>query len=84
VKEKISMEQPKLTAELAEQIINLLRDNPGVSLPLSAIADATAQPVEDLAVYLEDLAARGVVINETTPDGVDVYAFPAEYQRGTT
>jgi hypothetical protein len=80
----MSMEQPKLTAELAERIINLLRDNPGVSLPLSDIADATAQPVEDLAVYLEDLAARGIVIHATTPDGVDVYAFPAEYQRGTT
>jgi hypothetical protein len=78
------MEQPKLTAELAERIINLLRDNPGVSLTLSDIADATAQPVEDLAVYLEDLATRGIVIHETTLDGMDVYAFPAEYQRGTT
>lgn len=78
------MEQPKLTAELAERIINLLRDNPGVSMPLSDIANATAQPVEDMAVYLEDLAERGLVIQTTTPDGVDVYAFPAELQRGTT
>ena len=78
------MEQPKLTAELAERIINLLRDNPGVSLPLSDIADATAQPVENLASYLEDLAARGLVIQSTTPDGVDVYTFPAELQRWTT
>jgi hypothetical protein len=84
VKEEILMEQPKLTAELAERIINLLRDNPGVSLPLSDIADATAQPVEDLAVYLEDLAERGLVIQSTTPDGVDVYTFPSEFQRGTT
>ncbi|HEU5100660.1 MAG TPA: hypothetical protein VFU22_16635 [Roseiflexaceae bacterium] len=84
MKENISMEQPKLTAELAERIINLLRDNPGVSMPLSDIANATAQPVEDMAVYLEDLAERGLVIQTTTPDGVDVYAFPAELQRGTT
>jgi hypothetical protein len=78
------MEKPKLTAELAEQIINLLRDNPGVSMRLSAIADATAQPVEDVAVYLLDLAERGIVIAGTTPDGVDVYVFPAQLQRGTT
>jgi len=78
------MEQPKLTAQIAEQIINLLRDNPGVSQTLSDIANATAQPVEDLASYLEDLATRGLVIHSTTPDGVDVYAFPAELQRGTT
>jgi hypothetical protein len=84
VKEEIAMEQPKLTAEIAEQIINVLRDNPGVSLPLSDIADAVAQPVEDLAAYLEDLATRGLVTQSTTPDGVDVYAFPAELQRGTT
>jgi hypothetical protein len=84
MKEEMVMEQPKLTAELAERIINLLRDNPGVSLPLSDIADATAQPIENLAVYLEDLARRGLVIQSTTPDGVDVYTFPAELQRGTT
>ena len=55
-----------------ERIINLLRDNPGVSLSLSDIADAMALPVEDLAVYLEDLAARGLVIN---------YGDPAEHEQ---
>jgi DNA-binding IclR family transcriptional regulator len=78
------MEQPKLTAAMAERIVNLLRDNPGVSQTLADIADATEQPVENVAAYLEDLAGHGLVIHDTTPDGVDVYSFPAEYQRGTT
>lgn len=78
------MEQPKLTADVAERIINLLRDNPGVSFPLSDIADATAQPVADLAAYLYDLTDRGIIVHNVTPDGVDVYAFPAANQRGST
>jgi len=57
-----TMEHPKLTPERAEAIINLLRDNPGVGMPLSTIADETGLPVEDLAAYLEDLAARTMVL----------------------
>jgi hypothetical protein len=79
------MEQPQLTGDLAERIINLLRDNPGVSLTLTDISDMLAIPVEELAAHLEELSgANGPLLHDLTPDGVDVYSFPAEYQRGTT
>lgn len=39
------MERPKLTSELAERIVNLLRDNPGISMTLGDIADETDLPV---------------------------------------
>jgi hypothetical protein len=79
------MEQPQLTGELAERIINLLRDNPGVSLTLTDISDMLAIPVEELAAHLEELSeGDGPLLHDLTPDGVDVYSFPAEYQRGTT
>jgi hypothetical protein len=79
------MEQPRLTGDLAERIINLLRDNPGVSLTLGDIGDMLAIPVEELAVYLEELSTGdGPLLHDLAPDGVDLYSFPAEYQRGTT
>ena len=77
------MDEPKLTSDRAETIINLLRDNPGVSMTLADIGDETNLPVEELAAHLEDLVARGMLEAETTPDGFDVYRFPADYQSGT-
>jgi DNA-binding IclR family transcriptional regulator len=77
------MEKPKLTSDRAEQIINLLRDNPGIEMTLGDIADETNLPIEDLAAHLEDLAEHGLVEKATTVDGFDVYRFPVEYQRGT-
>ena len=77
------MEEPKLTSGRAELIINLLRDNPGVSMTLADIEDETNLPVEELAAHLVELVDHGVIEQETTPDGFDVYRFPADYQRGT-
>ncbi len=77
------MEEPKLTSGRAELIINLLRDNPGVSMTLADIEDETNLPVEELAAHLVELVDHGVLEQETTPDGFDVYRFPADYQRGT-
>jgi hypothetical protein len=78
------MEQPKLTGETADRIINLLRDNPGVSMTLSDISNMLSIPVEDLAAYLEELSGEAQpLFHEVTADGVDVYSFPAELQRGT-
>ncbi len=78
------MSDPKLTPGRAEQIINLLRDNPGVSMTLGDISDATGIPVEDLAAHLEELERHNLIFHDTTADGFDTYSFPAEYQRGTT
>lgn len=78
------MERPKLSGENAEQIINLLRDNPGVSMTLADIADETELPVEDLGAYLEELSAHNLLVHDVTPDEVDVWSFPDEYQTGTT
>ncbi|HMQ33035.1 MAG TPA: hypothetical protein PKD53_20055 [Chloroflexaceae bacterium] len=77
------MSDPKLTPGQAERIINFLRDNPGVSLTLIDLSDALKIPVEDLAAYLEDLSREGQpLVHELTPDGVDVYFYPSELQRG--
>ena len=73
----------ELTPDRAEQIINVLRNNPGVEFTLSMIADETAIPIEELAAHLEDLASRDMLIKATTTDGFDVYQFPAEFQSGT-
>jgi hypothetical protein len=79
------MEQPQLTGDLAERIINLLRDNPGVSMTLGDISDMLAIPDAELAAHLEELSGQGgPLLHDLTPDGVDVYSFPAEYQRGAT
>jgi predicted transcriptional regulator len=83
LKKEQMMERPKLTPEKAELIINCLRNNPGVSMRLSDIADGTGLPVEDIAAYMEELAERPFVVRETTPNGFDVYRFPDELQRGT-
>ena len=77
------MERPKLDGETAERIINLLRNNPGVSMPLGDIADGTELPVEDLAVYLEELTDHQHLVAETADDDVDTYRFPDNQQRGT-
>lgn len=78
------MNDPKLSSDQAEQIINLLRDNPGVSQSLSDIADATGLSIEEVAAHMVELADNGPLLHDVTPDGVDVYHFPAEYQRGST
>jgi hypothetical protein len=78
------MERPQLTPERAETIITLLRDNPGVSMTLSMIADETGLPVEDIAAYFEDLGSQEVIVKETTTDGFDTYRFAVETQTGTT
>lgn len=75
--------EPKLTPALAERIVNLLRDNPGVSLTLIDISDMLKIPVEELAAHLEDLSGENrPLIHDITPDGVDVYFYPSELQRG--
>lgn len=77
------MSEPKLTPALAERIVNLLRDNPGVSLTMIDISDMLKIPVEELAAHLEELSGENrPLIHEITPDGVDVYFYPAELQRG--
>lgn len=78
------MDQPKLTSGQAEQIINTLRDNPGVSMTLGDLADLTGIALPDLAAHLEELAGHNLVIKETAVDGFDMYRFPHEYQRGST
>jgi len=78
------MEHPQLTPARAEAIINLLRDNPGVSMTLGDISDGTGLPVEDVAAYLSDLGSSEVIVKETTPDGFDTYRFAVEFQTGTT
>lgn len=79
------MSDPKLTPAIAERIINFLRDNPGVSQTLIDISDALKIPVAELAAYLEELSGENQpLVHDLTPDNVDVYFFPAEYQRGTT
>jgi DNA-binding IclR family transcriptional regulator len=78
------MENPKLTPDRAEQIINTLRDNPGVEMTLSDIADATGLSIADLGAYLEDLTDRDMLLKRTTDDGFDVYTFPVAFQRGST
>jgi len=78
------MENPKLTPDRAEQIINTLRDNPGVEMTLSDIADATGLSIADLGAYLENLTARDMLLKRTTDDGFDVYTFPVAFQRGST
>jgi DNA-binding IclR family transcriptional regulator len=78
------MERIKLTSERAETIVNLLRDNPGVHMTLSDIADETGLPVDELAANLEDLLSHNLIISEPTDDGLDSYRFPDEFQRGTT
>ena len=78
------MEHPQLTPERAEAIINLLRDNPGVSMTLGTIADETGLPVEDVAAYFAELGSSEVIVKETTPDGFDTYRFAVEFQTGTT
>ena len=77
------MERTKLTSARAEQIINLLRDNPGITMTLADIADETEIPADELAAHLEDLLAHNLVIREVTGDDLDVYRFPDEFQRGT-
>lgn len=78
------MEQPKLTSERAEQLINVLRDNPGVSMTLADIADQTGIPLEEAAAHLEELISHHLVLKNTTSDGFDTYRFPADFQRGST
>jgi hypothetical protein len=78
------MEHPQLTPGRAESIINLLRDNPGVSFTLGMIADETGMPVEDAAAYLAELGSSEVIVKETTSDGFDTYRFAVEFQTGTT
>lgn len=77
------MERPKLTGEYAERIISLLRNNPGVSMTLSEIADGTALPLEDVAAYMEELTDHQHVEAETDDDGFDLYRFPENQQRGS-
>lgn len=77
------MERPKLDGETAERIINLLRNNPGVSMTLSDIADGTDLVVEDVAVYMEELTDHQHVVAETTDDGFDMYRFPENQQLGS-
>jgi DNA-binding IclR family transcriptional regulator len=78
------MERPKLTSARAEQLINLLRDNPGVSMTLGDLADETGIPIDEIGAHMEELIDHNLVVKDTSDDGVDSYNFPAEYQRGTT
>jgi DNA-binding IclR family transcriptional regulator len=78
------VDNPKLTSERAEQIIYLLRDNPGVEMTLGDIADETGLPTAELAAHLEELNDHGLVLKATTTDGFDTYSFPADFQRGAT
>lgn len=78
------MERVKLTPQRAETIVNLLRDNPGVHMTLGDIADETGLPVDELGANLEDLISHNLIVRELTADGLDIYRFPDEFQRGTT
>jgi hypothetical protein len=49
------MEQPQLTSTRAEQLINLLRDNPGVSMTLGDLSDQTDIPIEEIGAHMEEL-----------------------------
>jgi hypothetical protein len=50
---------------------------------LGDIADGTDLPVEDVAVYMQELADHQHVVAETDDDGFDMYRFPENQQRGT-
>ena len=78
------MERTKLTAEQAETIINLLRENPGVAMTLGDIADATTIPSDELAAHLEELVGHEALEKETTVDGFDTYRFPSDSRRGSS
>lgn len=78
------MERVKLTPQRAETIVNLLRDNPGVHMTLGDIADETGLPVDELGANLEALISHNLIVRELTADGLDIYRFPDEFQRGTT
>ena len=75
--------EEQLTPERADRIISLLRDNPGVSMTLTDISDETEIEIAALAAHLADLAERGVLYHEISHDGVDLYSFPQEFQRGS-
>ncbi len=77
------MERVKLTAEQAERIINLLRNNPGVSMTLADINDELGTDVDELAAHLDELVDHGHVVRETTGDGFDVFRFPHDRQNGS-
>ncbi|HSH78331.1 MAG TPA: hypothetical protein VLA19_07340 [Herpetosiphonaceae bacterium] len=70
------MERPKRSAENAERIANLLRDNPGVAMTVGDITGKTGLPSDDLAAHMS-------VETDTTAGGFHVYPFPAQVQRGT-
>lgn len=78
------MENPKLTSDQAEQIINTLRDNPGVEMTLGDLSDVTGLPIEELGAYLEDLSDRSRIFKRTTDDGFDVYTYPDAFQRNAS
>ncbi len=77
------MESQKLDADRAEAIINLLRDNPGISMSLGDINYAIGVLADLLAAHLAEMIQKGILEGDTTPDGYDVYRFPATNQRGT-
>ena len=77
------MERPQLTPDRAELIINLLRNHPGVSMTLGDISDQTGLPADELAAHLASLVSRRILVHQTTSDGLDVYRFPDDYQRGS-
>ena len=52
-------------------------------MTLSDIADGTELPVEDLAVYLQELTDHQYVVAETDDEGFNRYRFPENQQRGT-
>ncbi len=77
------MERTKLTSDRAELIINTLRDNPGVHMTLAALSNETGLAADELAAHLEELLSHRLVVREVAEDGLDIYRFPDEYQRGT-
>jgi predicted transcriptional regulator len=77
------MERHKLDGELAERIINTLRNNPGVDMTLADLSDETGIDVDELAAYLDDLVQREYIDSDTTTDGFDVYRFHETAQRGS-
>ncbi len=76
------MERAKLTSDRAERIVNSLRDNPRIHMTLAQLSDDAALPADELAAHLGELISHRLVVRAVAEDGLDIYRFPDEYQRG--
>lgn len=51
-------------------------------MTLARLSDDAALPADELAAHLGELISHRLVVREVAQDGLDIYRFPDEYQRG--